>query len=105
MIKHNNKSYSKKVSFNLNEQNNLNQTLGLTGEAPPTASKMVPVSSRVLNDRLISVPTTSDRPPSSMYPGLEKLTVCRFCKSKMRSLQLTCISMLTFLIVSVRWKS
>lgn len=50
------------------------------GEAPPTASIMVPVSARVLNDRLISVPTASDRPPSSMYPGLEKLTVYRFCE-------------------------
>lgn len=80
------------MSFNLNEQNNLNQTLGLTAEAPPTASKMVPVSARVLNDRLISVPTASDRPPSSMYPGLEKLTVCRFCKSKMKSLHYMYIS-------------
>lgn len=43
---------------------------------------MVPVSSRVLNDKLISVPTLSNRPLSSTYPGSEKLTVYRFCKGK-----------------------
>lgn len=58
------------------------QTCCSTGGAPPTASNMVPVSSRVLNDKLSSVPTPSNRPLSSTYPGLEKLTVYRFCKSK-----------------------
>lgn len=57
------------------------QTCLLTGEAPPTANNMVPVSARVLNDRLISVPTASDTPASSTYPGLEKLTVYRFCET------------------------
>lgn len=55
------------------------QTCCSTAEAPPTPSNMVPVSSRVLKDKLISVPTLSNTPLSSTYPGLEKLTVYRFC--------------------------
>lgn len=50
----------------------------LMAGAPPTANRMVPVSDRVLNDRLISVPMVSERPPSSTYPGLKKLTAYRF---------------------------
>lgn len=65
--------------------NKITITFCLFGDPPPTASSMVPVSSRVLNDRLISVSTASDRPLSSMYPGLEKLTVCRFCKQRRNS--------------------
>lgn len=50
-------------------------------EGPPTAKSMVPVSDNVLKERLISVPTASERPPSSRYPGFTKLTVYRFCET------------------------
>lgn len=76
------------VSQSLNEQNRFKRTCCLFAEAPPTASSMVPVSARVLNDKLISVLTPSDRPPNSMYPGLEKLTVYRFYKTEMKQLQI-----------------
>lgn len=93
---------------NLSEQNRLKRTGWLFAEAPPTASSMVPVSARVLNDKLISVSTPRDRPPNSMYPGLEKLTVYRFCKTEMKPLQM--IFILAYILVlnfyrTHEWKS
>lgn len=75
------------------------QTCCSTGEAPPTPSNMVPVSSRVLKDKLISVPTLSNKPLSSTYPGLEKLTVCRFCKRQRKKLDVV------FQTTSIGWKN